>query len=85
MKKNDTIHRKTTALQKRNRRFKRNIAVDKRNEKRKRYKARKKDIIKEIMQMLQIKMRLTCLMLYYLKTKKLYRKKEHHLYVDLLT
>ena len=35
-----------TAPQKRNRRFKRNIAIDKRKEKRKRYKARKKDDIK---------------------------------------
>ena len=37
-----------TAPQKRNRRFKRNMAIDKRKEKRKRYKARKKDDIKEI-------------------------------------
>ena len=36
------------APQKRNRRFKRNIAVDKRKEKCKRYKARKKDNITEI-------------------------------------
>ena len=35
-----------TAPQKRNRRFKRNIAIDKRKQKRKRYKARKKDDIK---------------------------------------
>ena len=39
-----------TAPQKRNRRFKRNIAIDKRKEKRKRYKARKKDDIKEIIE-----------------------------------
>ena len=35
---------------KKNRRFKRNIAIDKRNEKRKRYKARKKNDIKEIIE-----------------------------------
>ena len=35
---------------KRNRRFKRNIAIDKRKEKRKRYKARKKNDIKEIIE-----------------------------------
>ena len=39
-----------TAPQKRNRRFKRNIAIDKRKEKRKRYKARKKNDIKEIIE-----------------------------------
>ena len=39
----------TTAPQKRNR-FKRNIAIDKRKEKRKQYKARKKDDIKEIIE-----------------------------------
>ena len=38
------------APQKRNRRFKRYIAVDKRKEKRKRYKPRKKDNIKEIIE-----------------------------------
>ena len=40
----------TTAPRKRNRKFKRNIAIDKRKEKRKRYKARKKDGIKEIIE-----------------------------------
>ena len=40
----------TTASKKRNRRFNRNIAVDKRKEKRKRYKARKKDNINEIIE-----------------------------------
>ena len=35
---------------KRNRRFKRNIVIDKRKEKRKQYKARKKDGIKEIIE-----------------------------------
>ena len=39
-----------TGPQKRNRRFKRNIAIDKRKEKRKRYKARKKNDIKEIIE-----------------------------------
>ena len=39
-----------TAPQKRNRRFKRNIAINKREEKRKRYKAREKDDIKEIIE-----------------------------------
>ena len=39
----------TTAPQKRNR-FKRNIAIDKRKEKQKQYKARKKDDIKEIIE-----------------------------------
>ena len=39
-----------TASQKRNRRFKRNIDVDKRKEKRKQYTARKKDNIREIIE-----------------------------------
>ena len=46
IKSQDHIQHKI-ATQKRNRRFKRNIAVDKRKEKRKRYKARKKDNITE--------------------------------------
>ena len=49
IKSQDHIQHKI-ATQKRNRRFKRNIAVDKRKEKRKRYKARKKDNITEIIE-----------------------------------
>ena len=40
----------TTAPQKRSSRFKRNIAVDKTKEKHKRYKARKKDNVNEIIE-----------------------------------
>ena len=49
IKSQDHIQHKI-ATQKRNRRFKRNIAVDKRKEKRKRYKAIKKDNITEIIE-----------------------------------
>ena len=72
-RKKERGHKKqTTAPQKGNRRFNRNIAVDKRKENINNTKLERKTTSKKLSRILQIKMRLICLMLYYLKTKKLY-------------